>query len=347
MKTIEYKHRLEYFSSGLWERYFGGMSFCIFDIETLGLNPSFCSVILAGVMVVDESGDCLLTQYFAEAPEDERELLLVLENYLNRFDFIVTYNGRHFDVPFIKKRAPACGLTDFSVKPYNLDLYLIINGHSPFRRMLKSLRQSSIEEYMGLSKGRLDEISGKESVELYYEYLNCPDSMLKSELMKKILLHNHDDLVQLYRILPVIKQTDMHGAMFSLGFPAKGQGGWPNPAIKKIALSQRMLTVSGALPESCCEYTPYSCFSSAAMPFECSIAMDGSFNLSLPVMKNKGAAFVNIREILGETSALEILGGHVNGFLILSQDNKRNSQEINMLTRQLILKSMSETPFIL
>ena len=346
MKTIEYKHRLEYFSSGLWERYFGGMSFCIFDIETLGLNPAFCPVVLAGVMTEDENGDCLLTQYFAETPDDEKELLLVLEEYLNRFDFIVTYNGRHFDVPFIKKRAAACGLTDFSVKPYNLDLYLIVNGHSPFRRMLKSLKQSSIEEYMGLSTGRLDEISGKESVDLYYKYLDCKDLSLKSALMEKILLHNHDDLVQLYRILPVIKQTDMHGAMFSLGFPVKGQDGWPNPTIKKINISPRMLTVSGALPESCCEYTPYSCFSSADVPFDFSIARDGSFDLSLPVMKNRGASFVNIREILGEAPALEMLGGHVNGFLILSQDNKRNSLEINMFARELLLRFMAETPFI-
>ena len=346
MKTIEYKHRLEYFSSGLWERYFGGMSFCIFDIETLGLNPAFCPVVLAGVMIVDENGDCLLTQYFAETPDDEKELLLVLEEYLNRFDFIVTYNGRHFDVPFIKKRAAACGLTDFSVKPYNLDLYLIVNGHSPFRRMLKSLKQSSIEEYMGLSTGRLDEISGKESVDLYYKYLDCKDLSLKSALMEKILLHNHDDLVQLYRILPVIKQTDMHGAMFSLGFPVKGQDGWPNPTIKKINISPRMLTVSGALPESCCEYTPYSCFSSADVPFDFSITRDGSFDLSLPVMKNRGASFVNIREILGEAPALKMLGGHVNGFLILSQDNKRNSLEINMFARELLLRFMAETPFI-
>ena len=346
MKTIEYKHRLEYFSSGLWERYFGGMSFCIFDIETLGLNPAFCPVVLAGVMTEDENGDCLLTQYFAETPDDEKELLLVLEEYLNRFDFIVTYNGRHFDVPFIKKRAAACGLTDFSVKPYNLDLYLIVNGHSPFRRMLKSLKQSSIEDYMGLSTGRLDEISGKESVDLYYKYLDCKDLSLKSALMEKILLHNHDDLVQLYRILPVIKQTDMHGAMFSLGFPVKGQDGWPNPTIKKINISPRMLTVSGALPESCCDYTPYSCFSSADVPFDFSIARDGSFDLSLPVMKNRGASFVNIREILGEAPALEMLGGHVNGFLILSQDNKRNSLEINMFARELLLRFMAETPFI-
>ena len=63
-------------------------------------------------------------------------------------------------------------------------------------------------------------------------------------------------------------------------------------------------------------------------------------------MKNGEASFVNIREILGEAPALEMLGGHVNGFLILSQDNKRNPLEINMFTRELLLRFMAETPFI-
>ena len=41
-----------------------------------------------------------------------------------------------------------------------------------------------------------------------------------------------------------------------------------------------------------------------------------------------------------------MLGGHVNGFLILSQDNKTNSLEINMFARELLLRFMAETPFI-
>ena len=346
MKKIQYNHKLEYFSSGLWERYFGGMSFCVFDIETLGLSPAFCPVVLAGVMTVGSSGDCLLTQYFAETPEEEKELLLTLADYLNRFDLIVTYNGRHFDVPFIKQRAAACGLSEFSVKPYNLDLYLVIKGHSPFRQILTSLSQSSIEEYMGLSVGRLDEISGKESVELYYKYLKCTDPAFKSELMEKILLHNHDDLVQLYRILPIIKQTDLHSAMSALGFPVKGQDGWPNMSVQKINLSSRALTVSGILPESSCDYTPYSCFSSGFDFWSWDISKDGSFELTLPTEKRKGSSFANLRALQVETDGLKLLGGYVNGFLILSESNKRNPLEINMLTRELLFKFMAETPFL-
>lgn len=346
MKIITYNHHHEYFYSGIWERYFGGMSFCVFDIETLGLNPAFCPVVLAGVMTVESSGDCLLTQYFAETPEDEKDLLKTLGEYLNRFDFILTYNGRHFDVPFIKKRAEACGLADFSVTPYNLDLYLVIRGHSSLRHILKSLRQSSVEEYMGLSSKRFDEISGKESVDLYREYLKCSDSGHKAALMDKILLHNHDDLMQLYGIVPVIRQTDFHNAMFTLGFPIKGENGWPDFTVKKLNLSSKSLTVSGNLTERCCDYIPYTGFSSPFQPFSCTITKEGRFEFTFPVTKTPDAVFANAAELLGDTSALKMLSGHINGFLILCEQNKRNPLEINMLSRELLLKFMNETPCI-
>ena len=342
MKVIEYRHQLEYFTSGLLEHYFKDMSFCVFDIETLGLRPDLCPVILPGVMAVEKDGSCLLTQYFAETPGDEKELLAALNEYLNRFDYIITYNGRHFDMPFIKKRASLLGLSDFAADPYNLDLYLIINGHSPFRRTIKNLRQSSVEEYMGLAPDRLDKISGKESVDLYYKYLSCNDSALKLSLMEKILLHNHDDLMQLYRIMPIIRQTDMHSAMNSLGFPVKGQNGWPNLNVRTIRLSAQSLSVSGTCSGSGLSYT---CFSSPELPFNCVFDSCGTFEASIPVQNIKGNLFVNARQLLDDTSAVEMLGGYVNGFLILSQNNKRNPMEINMISKEFLLQFMRKTPF--
>lgn len=342
MKVIENSHRLEYFNSGLLDRYFKDMTFCVFDIETLGLNGDSCPVVLAGLMTVEKDGSCRLTQYFAETPDDEVSLLKALDEYLSSFDYIITYNGRHFDMPFIKKRASLLGLSDFSADPYNLDLYLIVNGHSPFRKMLKSLRQSSVEEYMGLSSDRLDEISGKESIDLYYKYLNCRDSSLKASLMDRILLHNHDDLMQLYRILPIIRQTDMHSAMNALGFPVKGENGWPNLNVRTLRLSARSLSIWGTYGGPGLTYT---CFSSPELPFNCVFDSSGSFEASVPVQNIKGNIYVNALQLLDDASPVEMLGGHVNGFLILSRENKRNPLEINMISRELLLQFMRKTPF--
>ena len=76
------------------------------------------------------------------------------------------------------------------------------------------------------------------------------------------------------------------------------------------------------------------------------ISEDGDFELSVTVEKYKGNLFVNITALLTDTASLEMLGGHVNGFLILCSDNKRNPLEVNMLARELLRKFMGETPYI-
>ena len=76
---------------------------------------------------------------------------------------------------------------------------------------------------MGLAPARGDEIDGKESITLYRTFEGSFDEREKNELRGKILLHNHDDILQLYKIFPIILQTDIHKAMSSLGFPIAGQ----------------------------------------------------------------------------------------------------------------------------
>lgn len=339
MKTIRYNHNIEYYTSKLFDTYFGGMRLGVFDIETLGLNPVSNEVVLAGIMTVEPDGSAVQTQYFIENPDEEKLLLEVLCEELNKFDIILTYNGRHFDIPFITKRGQSLCGPDYRITPYNLDLYLIVNGHADFKQYLPNLRQCSVEEYMGVSLSRDDEISGKESIQLYYDYLGCTDSDEKQALETKILLHNHDDLVQLYRILPVIQQTNLHSAMYSLGFPVRGLCGWSDFFARTIRISARELTVSGDYYGPAVSYTS---FSTPQQPFECSFTSDGTFRFSLPLYNIKGSRFINVCELFEDTAELEKLGGYVNGFLILEEKNKRNFSEINMITKMFLENFMKK-----
>lgn len=340
MKVIKYEHQVDYFTSRIFEQYFGGMSFCVFDIETLGLHPTYDQLVLAGIMTVEPDGKCCLTQYFLEHLEEEVYMLAVLQDELNKYDFVLTYNGRHFDVPFIKKRAEVLGLENYNIDPYNLDLYLIINGHSYFRYMLENLRQSTVEIYMGLETGRDDMISGKESVQLYLDFSVCKDSVRKDFIRNQILLHNHDDILQLYRILPVLLQTDMHSAMNSLGFPIKGENGWPDMFVRVCRATSQAMTITGLYTGDPFSYTSYSTHNN---PFQCEFTYEGSFTFIYPVQNFKGNLFINIKELLGENSELEKLPGYVNGFMVLAQKNKRNFLEINMVSKELLKKFMNDT----
>lgn len=73
-----------------------------------------------------------IIQLFADKPDDEREIISRSMELLGEADFILTYNGRHFDVPFMQKRAQKHGLV-FPDNLYDLDLYLVVNGHSNLR----------------------------------------------------------------------------------------------------------------------------------------------------------------------------------------------------------------------
>ena len=43
-------------------------------------------------------------QFFAETRGEEEEALEGYLDVLSRLDLVVTYNGRHFDLPFLEKR---------------------------------------------------------------------------------------------------------------------------------------------------------------------------------------------------------------------------------------------------
>lgn len=283
MEIYEYEHRTEYFSSKLLDRYIGDMRLAVFDIETLGLYPKQNPMILAGIMSVDPDGKCIVRQFFAESskPEEERRLLLELGKELNGFDCILSFNGKRFDLPYVHERALQLGLSDFRIDPFNIDLLLFLRHHSALRDTLGNLKQKTVEHYMGIGTWRDDEISGGESVVLYREFERLKNENARAALREKILLHNHDDLIQLYKIFPVILQTDIHGGMNKLGFPVKGICGWPNLHILKVKLSASGMTVSGRYTGD--DVISFFGYSTPQRPYNSSFEADGSFSIELPI----------------------------------------------------------------
>ena len=65
------------------------MSLGVFDIETLGLNPQYCPIVLAGFLEPDAGGACRITQYFAEVPEDERLIIKRIQDDLRRVEMCI------------------------------------------------------------------------------------------------------------------------------------------------------------------------------------------------------------------------------------------------------------------
>ncbi len=318
MKIIEDNILIEPFFSKTLQMYFGDSSFAVFDIETTGLNPAYCQLMLSGILKVQGNSGTVI-QYFAESLEDEKEIIEKTIEYISAVDYVLTYNGRHFDLPFVKKRAERYNL-DVSCLPYTLDLYLVLNGYSPFKNFLPNLKQKTIEVFMGLSDSRDDEISGKENIKLYEHYLQTKSK----DAEEKILLHNHDDLIQLYKLLPVIHQTDFHRAMFSLGYPLKDY------RITKVYTTGHDLKVLALQTGKAVDYIS---FPTEEQPYN--LVMDSKsrqLELTIPGFTENGFIICDAYAILGDkTESLKKYPNIVNGYLIISDANGLNHMEINAL----------------
>ena len=337
MEIITKEIKTEYFSNSILDEYFGGKSFCTYDIETLGLDPRRAPVVLIGMMCVSPDGSATVRQFFLEQPEEEHILLDRVIEELNKYDYIVTFNGHRFDIPYIEKRYKMIYHCLPDIRPFDLDLYLIIKGHSGLKEILPSLRQKSVEEYMGLSSERDDQISGGESVELYYEYLLCEDPDKKEKIKETILLHNYDDVVQLYRLLPIIRQCDLHSAAFKLGFPVyeSSESAGMVLNVGNIKLTRTSLKITG-------KYTgdlfTYKSFSDMEQVWEAEFYRDRTFSVTCPVYTRSNATFVNLLDFFADTDDFRDYRGFVNNYLILKNEKDFYHRDINYFVRRLLMK---------
>lgn len=353
MKHLTERYNESIYTSAAFEFYFSGLKVGVLDIETTGLDPSKNKFILGGLFDLQTK---TMHQFFAENRSEEADTLAAFYELISEFDMVITYNGRHFDMPFIARRMKAHGIgadknhadgpvDTAALLPYNLDLYLVVNGHSPIKKFVPNLKQKTVENYMGLWQSREDEISGAESVELYNRYENTG----KPELEEKILLHNSDDVLQLTRLIKVLSKCDIHKAMYHLGFPVL-----PAPEsidipvcmlmVEKILTEKNSLVISGRqypkkdhTPSDVLQGIDYMGFSfgdwSAESRFE---KRTSSFTMKLPVIRESGLCIIDIDAAGLDRKEFEKYPSSSSGFLVLEDHNERNFMETNHFVKSFI-----------
>ena len=354
------KHITEHFDENIYtsavpDFYFSGMKIGVLDIETTGLDPSRNKFILGGLFDI-QTGE--MHQIFAENRGEEKQALEEFYHLLSGFDMVITYNGKHFDMPFIARRMKAHGIGSYPdhtgaavdtawLLPYNLDLYLVINGHSPIKKFVPNLKQKTVENYMGLWQSRDDEISGAESVELYNRFEKSGDSSLE----EKILLHNSDDVLQLTRLMKVLSKCDMHKAMYHLGFPVKAineAGESTMLIVERIKTEKNSLFISGK--QLSCKGSEfgsadahvrqgidYMGFSFGDWPAESRFeSRNMSFSMQLPVIRESGLCIIDLDAAGLERTDFEKYPSCSSGFLVLEDHNDRNFMEANHFVKAFI-----------
>lgn len=224
MKVFTRDYRIGHLSSRAYAHYFGGLKPCVFDIEATGLQPEKCKVIMTALLTEIDDG-VRITQFLAENAYEEEKVLDATMDFLERegINYLITFNGDRYDIPFVNTRLEKL-MMPCSLSLYDLDIYRLIKKETILPNLMKSLRQTMVEQYFGIAKDRKDTITGKESVSLFERYALTQDSIAE----KIILTHNREDVLQLYKILcrlsadefvPQLKKESFHHAIASYGIP--------------------------------------------------------------------------------------------------------------------------------
>ncbi len=262
MKAFTRDYRISGDYHPLWSQYFGGMKPCVLDIETTGLDRNRCRVILTGLLTPIDGG-VRATQFLAENHCEEGKVLDATIEFLDSegIDYLITYNGAAFDVPFLNTRLERC-FAGRQIGMYDFDLLRFLRMTTCLKARTGSLSQKSVENYYGILSDRGDTISGRESVMLFDQYSLTGNSTIE----KIILTHNREDIVHLSRLMYHVMRDlgsictayvsrgfddaesfrghdnsegpdaagayDLHSAMASYGFPAAGGRLSVRPSIK-------------------------------------------------------------------------------------------------------------------
>lgn len=163
---------------------------CVFlDIETSGFSPVNDNLISVSILTV-ENNFFIITQFFIEKRADEEELILETTKLFENKNFIVTYNGNSFDLPFINTKVNKYNI-DFNINQYiKIDLYndiLVLKN----KLSIDNMKLQTIEKYFKIE--RIDELNGKDIIKLYTSYLLNNKTYYKD----LILEHNYEDVYNL------------------------------------------------------------------------------------------------------------------------------------------------------
>jgi len=158
---------------------------CFFDIETAGLTPN-TYVFLCGMMFL-EGDEFIFEQAFARDYDEEGGMLEYVRRKFEDFDVLVTYNGRTFDVPFVRTRM-AVNRIDFEESFHHVDLLAF--ARRAYSGVLDNCKLQTVEFHLR-SQERTGDIPGSRIPAAYHAFVRTGEA----GMMARVLYHNQMDLL--------------------------------------------------------------------------------------------------------------------------------------------------------
>jgi len=177
------------------------------DLETLGFlgHPVF----LIGCLRRCPGGTAgwEVLQLFARDYTEEEAILRAFAGVAAPCSVWVSFNGKSFDVPFLRARAAYYGRRLPNPGEHR---DLLHGARRVYRKVLPNCRLQTLESAL-FGRYRFRDLAGGEIPAAYHTYVRCGNP----EQLERILAHNRDDLVSLARLWDHLEHGDgiaMNGA---------------------------------------------------------------------------------------------------------------------------------------
>lgn len=164
------------------------------DTETTGLSGGAGTVaFLVGCGFIEDDR-FIVRQYLMPDYSAEPAMLSALAELMNRYDTLVHYNGRRFDVPLLKDRFVMKRMDADPCEMEQLDL--LYPARKAWKLRLGCCRLSYIESAV-FGMPERDDIPGSEIPARYFESVKTGDIALLNDVIE----HNRQDIVTLTTLL--------------------------------------------------------------------------------------------------------------------------------------------------
>lgn len=161
-----------------------------FDTETTGLGLGAGNVPFMIGLGFWEEEEFAVEQLFIRNPAEELAMLAYLKPLMNRYPYLVSYNGRSFDWPLLLNRFVMNRMREGVPEPLHMDF--LYPSRSLWKNTLPSCRLGKVEETQ-LGFVRQDDVPGSMAPTLYFLYL----AERKPGSIAPVFLHNELDIVSL------------------------------------------------------------------------------------------------------------------------------------------------------
>lgn len=164
------------------------------DTETTGLTGGTGTfVFMVGLGFFHEEG-LVVHQFFMRDYSEERACLSLLNQVLDSFEFLVTFNGRHYDIPLLETRFILSRMSSKIREMPNFDL--LFPSRKIWKGAYENCRLVTLESRV-LGMGREDDIPSEWIPQLYFEYVQTGDA----RRIHRVFYHNRMDILSMVALM--------------------------------------------------------------------------------------------------------------------------------------------------